>query len=332
MPQVDLPLEELYAYRGISPRPDDFDRFWDDALRELDAFSDAPGFQAEYQKAAFSVPGFESSDLFFDGIGGARVHARCIIPKTGSFPRPAVLAFHGYSGRADDWADLLPFAAAGAAVFALDVRGQGGESSDPGGVPGTTLNGHVIRGLEGEPTDLFYRGVFLDTAALARIVMGRPDVDEGRVGTFGASQGGALSLVCAALEPRITRAFSLYPFLSDYRRVWDLDLGEDAYRELKNFFRRFDPRHAREDEIFTRLGYIDIQYLAPRIRASVIMAMGLVDEICPPSTQMATYNRIQSDKELMVYPDFSHEKLPEARDRAVLFLCRCADAATGGGS
>jgi cephalosporin-C deacetylase-like acetyl esterase len=42
-----------------------------------------------------------------------------------------------------------------------------------------------------------------DTAQLARIVMAMPEVDPNRVGTMGGSQGGALSLVCAALEPRI---------------------------------------------------------------------------------------------------------------------------------
>ena len=35
-------------------------------------------------------------------------------------------------------------------------------------------------------------------------------------------------------------------------------------------------------EIFTRLGYIDVQHLAPRITAETRMAVGLMDEICPP--------------------------------------------------
>lgn len=202
----------------------------------------------------------------------------------------------------------------------MDVRGQGGESTDPGGVPGNTLHGHIIRGLDGKPTDLFYRNVFLDTATLARIVIEFSAVDETRVGTYGGSQGGALSLVCAALEPRVSRVFSVYPFLSDYKRVWDLDLGLEPYRELRDYFRRFDPRHDREEETFTRLGYIDIQYLAPRIRGEVIMATGLMDETCPPSTQMAAFNRITSPKELVLYPDFGHEPLPGAADKALRFL------------
>jgi cephalosporin-C deacetylase len=102
--------------------------------------------------------------------------------------------------------------------------------------------------------------------------------------------------------------------------VWDLDLANDAYVELRNFFRMFDPRHEREEQIFTRLGYIDVKNLAPRIRARVLMGLTLMDRICPPSTQFAVYNAITSPKEAVIYPDFGHENLPGCPDRAFDFL------------
>jgi hypothetical protein len=70
-----------------------------------------------------------------------------------------------------------------------------------------------------------YRQIFLDTAEMARIVMDMPEVDADRVGATGGSQGGGLTLACASLEPRVRRAAPCFPFLSDYRRVWDLDLA-----------------------------------------------------------------------------------------------------------
>ena len=45
------------------------------------------------------------------------------------------------------------------------------------------------------------------------------------------------------------------------------------------------------------------------------MSVGLMDTICPPSTQFAAYNKIQSKKSLLIYPDFGHEGLPGAPDR-----------------
>jgi len=228
--------------------------------------------------------------------------------------------FHGYSGNCGDWLDKLGYAAMGYTVAAMDCRGQGGSSEDTVGVKGTTLRGHIIRGLDDAPEKLAFRQIFLDTAQLAKIVMEMPDVDAGRVGCTGGSQGGGLSLACASLEPRIARCAPVFPFLSDYKRVWDIDQAKDAYAELKEYFRLFDPMHEREDEIFTRLGYIDVQHLAPRIRGEVYMAVGLMDTICPPSTQFAAYNKIQAEKSLAMYPDFAHEGIPGHGDRIYQFM------------
>jgi dienelactone hydrolase len=60
---------------------------------------------------------------------------------------------------------------------------------------------------------LLFRSLFLDAAELAGIAMSQPEVDASRVGATGASQGGGLTLVCAALEPRIACAAPMLPFL-----------------------------------------------------------------------------------------------------------------------
>lgn len=316
MPLFEMPLEELRVYTGTNPRPADFDAFWDDGLAEMRALP----LDSELIPASFSSPVADCFDLYFTGTGGARVHAHYLRPKDAAAPHPAVLMFHGYTGNVGDWYEKLGYAASGFSVFALDCRGQGGASEDVGGVKGTTYRGHIIRGLDDAPHKLLYRDIFLDTARLAAIAMNAEEVDERRVAAMGASQGGALTVACAALEPRVVRLAPQYPFLSDYRRVWEMDLAKQAYEELTYYFRMFDPTHAREEEVFTRLGYIDIQFLAPRIRGEVLWGMGQMDQVCPPSTQFAAYNRISSNKELVLYPDFGHEGLPGFRDAAYRFI------------
>lgn len=316
MPIIDLPLKELQAYTGINPRPEDFDAYWDAALAELGQIDPC----VELVPAAFQTPQAECFHLYFTGVGGARVHAKYLRPKASAAPHPAVLQFHGYSGSSGDWCEKLSYVSLGFTLAALDCRGQGGLSEDSGAVRGNTLQGHIIRGLDDVPEKMMYRALFLDTAQLARVVMAMPEVDSARVGAFGMSQGGGLTLACAALEPRIRRAAPLCPFLCDYQRVWEMDLALNAYQELKNYFRNFDPTHAREREIFTRLGYVDCQHLAPRIRAHTLMAVGLMDEICPPSTQFAAYNKIAAPKEMAIYPDFAHEIYPEFLDRVFQFM------------
>ena len=316
MPIVDMPLHELRQYQGINPCPADFDAYWDAALEEMRAVDP----KVELKPAGFQASFAECFHLYFTGVDGARVHAKYLRPKGAGEPHAAVCMFHGYSGSSGDWSDKLSLVAQGLSVAALDCRGQGGLSEDVGGVRGNTLRGHIVRGLSDAPDKLMYRRHFLDAAQLAGIVMGLPEVDAERAGAMGMSQGGGLTLACAALEPRIKRLAPRAPFLCDYKRVWEMDLTVDAYEELRAWFRLFDPRHEREDEVFTTLGYVDCQHLAPRIRGEVLMGIGLMDEICPPSTQFAAFNKITAPKEAVIYPDFAHEPYPGFTDRAFEFM------------
>jgi cephalosporin-C deacetylase len=318
MPLIDKPLSELHLYQGINPRPEDFDAYWDEALAEMKAVDP----RVQLNLAAFQTPYAECFDLFFTGVGGSRVHAKYLRPREAGEPRPAVLQFHGYSGDSGDWTDKLGYAALGFCVAAMDCRGQGGISEDLGVVRGNTFKGQIIRGLDDDPRKLAFRQIFLDTAQLGRIVASFEEVDGTRLGAMGDSQGGGLTLACAALLPELKMAAPRFPFLCDYQRVWEMDLAEGPYEELKTYFRRYDPLHVREREVFTKLGYIDVQHLAPRIRAKVLMGCGLMDKICPASTQFAAYNKITSEKEILIYPDFGHEGLPGFSDRAFQFLAK----------
>lgn len=316
----DFPLEQLKTYQGINPRPADLDTFWERSLQEMRAIEP----NVSLTPAEFQTPFAECLHMSFNGVGGARVYAKLLRPHHNSSPHPAIVMFHGYTGDSGDWADKLGYVAAGYTVAALDCRGQGGKSEDRGAVMGNTQHGHIIRGLEdalnGQPEKLLFRQIFLDTAQLAGLVMAMPDVDADRVGAMGGSQGGALTVACAALEPRIRRLAPTFPFLSDYKRVWQMDQAKDAYAELREYMRHFDPLHRREAEIFQALGYIDIQHLASRIQGEVLWAIGLMDTICPPSTQFAAFNKIASPKSMLIYPDFGHEGLPGLSDQVFQFM------------
>lgn len=322
MPVVDLPLDELVDYTGRNPKPDDFDAYWSDALAELEA---TPA-DAELRPAAFGCRVAAAYDLWFSGVRGARVHAKVLIPRQAS-NAPGLVAFHGYSQNSGDWSQRLAYASEGFVVASMDVRGQGGDSTDPGGYKGTTFYGHIVRGATDAAENLLYRHIYLDCVRLARLVADLPQVDSRRICATGASQGGGLALACAALEPSIVRVVSQFPFLCDWKRVWELDLVDGAYDALRWHFRMFDPLHRQEDEFFQTMGYIDVQHLALRIEADVLMAVALLDEICPPSTQFSAYNKIRSPKSVEIYPDFGHEDLPMWADLSFEFLRAVRDAA-----
>ncbi|MET3207324.1 UNVERIFIED_CONTAM: hypothetical protein ABIC26_000258 [Paenibacillus sp. PvR008] len=44
---------------------------------------------------------------------------------------------------------------------------------------------------------------------------------------------------------------------------------------------------------------------------------GLSDKVCPPSTQYAVYNKVKSDKKMLLYHEYGHEYLPHLSDHAM---------------
>ena len=81
----DMSLAELETYQGRNPRPDDFDTFWEDALAEMREVDP----QIEISPASFQTPVAECSDLYFTGVGGARVHAMLLRPNNAPGPPPS---------------------------------------------------------------------------------------------------------------------------------------------------------------------------------------------------------------------------------------------------
>ena len=317
MPIIDMPLDELWQYMGSSPKPKDFDKYWEKALTELGE----TGVDYTIEDTDFSAPGIRCGYLYFTGVGDARVCCKFLCPESVREKIPGIAMFHGYTGCSGGWVSLLPYAYAGYAVLAMDVRGQMGRSEDTLSVTGNTFRGHIIRGISsGDPEKLFFRNVFLDTAKTARILMSMDFVDESRIGATGGSQGGALAVVCGALEPRVKMIAPVFPFLSDYKRSYEMDLWKGAYEELSDYVRNKDPRHENMENMLEMLGYIDVSNLAPRIKGETYMFLTLMDEICPPSTQFAVYNRITAEKSCEIYPNHGHEMLPDSDELIFKFF------------
>jgi len=315
---TDKPLSELWTYKGINPKPADFDDFWNHALAEVAATDPAP--RLERADTSLHPRNAELFDLWFTGVGGARIYAKYVRPKNPIVKLPTILEFHGYTGSSSDWSSKLRFAAEGVAIASMDCRGQGGLSEDVGSAKGNTLIGHLVRGLGDSPEKLYYRSVFLDTVQLTRVVTALDETDVSRIVTTGGSQGGGLALACAAFVPDVMRCCPVYPFLSDYQRTFEMEVTTYPYSEIREYMRRFNFRGETTEAIFERMGYIDVHHLASRIKAECLVVLANMDAIVPPSTQFAAYNCIEAPKRHLLYPYHGHEALPYVDDRIFDFL------------
>lgn len=310
-------IARLDTYSGSTPPPKDFDEFWERQMKESDQIP------LEFDLTLAPMPSFDNClcyELWFRGLYGAGLCARYLRPRSGEAV-PLVLQFHGYPGAARSWLELAAFVGMGNAVIALDCPGQGGKSEDTGGYLGTTVFGHLIAGLDGPPEEMYYVRLQKNIRILCRIVQRLEGIDLQRVFVNGASQGGALALACAALNrDLVQRAAVLYPFLSDYRMVWELGADTSAYEGLRYYSRWFDPRGDRLDEWMRRLGYIDTKNFAHMVSCPVLFGTGLDDAVCPPITQCAVYNQLCCPKRRCLFEGCGHEEISDFNDLLLDFF------------
>ncbi len=312
-------IENLSDYLGSTPIPEDFDHFWKLRMEEADMVP------LEYALTPSEIPAFPNCDfwdLCFKGIGEAKLYAKYIKPRSAD-KIPLVLQFHGYPGSTRSWFEQSSFSGMGCALLAMECPGQGGPGEDLGGYKGTTVTGHIVAGLDGDPKDMYYVRLHQNVRILCRIAKELEGIDLSRVFVNGGSQGGAIGIACAALNSDlINRAAIQYPFLSDFRMVWELGKDEIAYEGLRYYSRWFDPDGSHLDRWFGQLGYIDTMNFAHMVRCPVLFATGLEDIVCPPEVQCAVYNRLTCPKKRILYPGCGHEEIQEFDDLLLDFFAK----------
>ena len=138
------------------------------------------------------------------------------------------------------------------------------------------------------------RGVdFLDT---------RQEIDSSRIGVWGFSQGGGLTLATASLDRRVTAAVAGVPWLCDFPVAAKITTA--PYVELHDWL----AEHPGErDQAMSTLTYFDQLSLADGISCPVLVGSSIADEVHPLCTVMPVFESIRSMKSIIVYPDLEHE-------------------------
>lgn len=299
---VDLPLEELEHFRPTVAEPADFDAFWQRQLTALRAHPlDIQRSTVEAQLSTVDV-----FDLRFPGYGGSPIAAWLLLPAHRQGPLPAVVEYASYSGGRGRPHDRLVWSAAGYAHLIVDSRGQGssstsGVTSDPhdGGAP--AVPGFLTRGVL-DPDTAYLTRLFLDAARAVEVARSLEEVDPDRVATAGVSQGGGLALAAAHLDGHSRAVLAAVPFLAHFRRAVDMT-DERPYAEISRYCLTH-PDHL--EQVFHTLSYLDVVNHARRVTAPTLLATGLADAICPPSTVYAVANHHGGQVRTLAYPFDGH--------------------------
>jgi len=308
MPWFDLPLAALREHRTATEEPPGLDAWWAQRLEEARAAARPPGV-TRYQTDAYGP--LRAYDVEFSGARGDRIRAWYLRPPgAGDAPLPIVVRFIGYGGGRGLPADHTLLPSAGYAVFVMDIRGQGGRwtvGATGDLSPGPEYSTVMTRGIA-SPEDYYYTRLYVDAVRAIETAAGLDGVDGSRIAVSGGSQGGGLALASAALlGDRVTACHADIPFLCDIQRAVTLTSAM-PYAEVAEFL----AQHVDlETAALDTLRYVDCALLARRITAECLVSVGLMDQICPPSTVFAAYNAITAAKEIAVF-QFGVHAVPPA--------------------
>ncbi|MGI9145105.1 MAG: acetylxylan esterase [Chloroflexota bacterium] len=286
-----MPDRAIASFVDTTPRPSDFDQFWDHTQAELASIPADPRCEPEPLRSNEAV---ETHAVRFTSLGGARIFAWLCLPR-GRSGCPGLVLPPGYSG-----APGVPRAWAGLGYAALQVSPRGHHRSDGEVAPG--FPGYMTAGIE-DPLTYIYRGAYCDIWRAVDVLLDRPEVDRARIGVTGGSQGGALSVIAAAGRPEIQAVAADVPFLTGIRD--SLRLGSSyPYAEITDYLRH---RPESEAQVLNTLDYVDTLNFADRIQAPTLLSAGLSDDVCPPETAYALYNRLRCPRDIRSYPYTGHE-------------------------
>lgn len=158
-------------------------------------------------------------------------------------------------------------------------------------------NGYLTNGLD-DKDNYYMKHVYVACVRAIDYLTSLPDWDGRNVFVQGGSQGGALALITAGLDPRVTACVANHPALSDMAGYLDGRAG--GYPHFIRLNNMLVP-----DKVAT-MAYFDVVNFARRITCPVFMTWGYNDDVCPPTTSYIVWNLLTAQKESLITPINEH--------------------------
>jgi cephalosporin-C deacetylase len=277
----------------IERKPDDFDAFWDDVLRQAAAIPLDAEIVPDPLRTSEDVEVFQ---VFYTSLERVRIAAWYCRPARRASRTPAIMLLPGYQMDPPipkDWARK--------GYVALSVAPRGKLRSMRQFNPGypNLLTHNIV-----DRHTYAYRGFYVDTWRGIDFLLSRGEVDAARIGVTGSSQGGGLTITTAAMRPEVRAASAGAPYLCGFMDATELT-HTYPYEEINDYLRLHPERRA---DVEATVAYFDGINFADRISCPIIVNIGRQDNVCPPETGYALFDRIgAADKRLYPYDGHGHD-------------------------
>jgi cephalosporin-C deacetylase-like acetyl esterase len=159
--------------------------------------------------------------------------------------------------------------------------------------------GYLANGLENK--DIYYmKHVYVGLVRCIDFLTLLPEWDGKNVAVQGGSQGGALAIIAAGLDSRVTQCVANHPALSDMAG-YAAKGGTGGY---PHFCRQ--PQILSNKDCLNTLAYFDVVNFARYVKAPTYLTWGYNDVTCPPTTSYAVWNTLKCTKESLLTPINEH--------------------------
>jgi cephalosporin-C deacetylase len=276
-----------------TPRPPDFDAFWDAKLAAQSKVAINPSVTSIQS----DIPGIEESVFALDALG-SKVHGYVAKPaRQGRFPAIIQLQYAGIYALDPHWA--AQHASDGWLVINVDAHDK--LPSDPSGdVP----KSYVAVGNADREKSYFLDMYLRDSRALDYLLT-RSDWDGKTIVLTGGSQGGQQSFALAGLRPeKITAVLVCVP------------AGADTNGDLHGRKSGFPNWPSDNPKAMETALYFDPVNFASRIKAPVMAGMGFIDTVSPPAGIWTALNQIRGDTEPLPLIESEHDNFTPDKGRA----------------
>ena len=295
MTTVGYDVEKI---RPTTAEPKDFDEFWTNAIEEARKTPLNPKMILLPEKCTSTQDVYEVS--FQNERTGSRIYGILTTPNSpGRYP--AVLKVPG--------AGIRPYGGSsmGDNIIVLEIGIHGIPVTLPqevyNNLSAGALNGYQQFNMNNRDKH-YYKRVFSGCVRAVDFIYSLPGFDGSTIGVTGGSQGGALSIITAGLDPRIKFLAAYYPAMCDYAGYLNNRAGG-----WPHYYRNAKPQ---PNEVET-LAYFDVVNFARRVKVPGWYSWGFNDVTCPPTSMHAAYNVIPGSKELNLYLNTGHWTYPEQR-------------------
>ena len=159
-------------------------------------------------------------------------------------------------------------------------------------------NGYLQNGLDNRD-NYYMKRVYLACVRSIDFLTSLPEWDGKNIAVQGGSQGGALSIITAGLDPRVTLCVANHPALSDMAGY-----AEEGRAGGYPHFNHYHQMMTKEK--MTTMTYYDVVNFARHVTAKSYLTWGFNDDTCPPTTSYAVWNTLPCEKESLITPINEH--------------------------